>query len=276
MSDSSAYDHWVSAGEPFTLAKPLAAVRDRLRGYGYTVYDKGDTRHLLADPPEDHTPYSATGWPQPSPFGWGFAIDIMPPPSGSGLPSLAQLGRQLVADRQAGLTGIAWLKYINWEPGDGSCHHDSWQPAFARRDSSDRGHIHLSARTDYQTSDVAAGYDPVARARSGAMADLDYSPNRVPALPGQRTAKLMTAEVWTWIHNGVGVYATKAAERGGLIARLDRIEDALTKPSTGPTAQDIAAALLADPAFLAAVKAPPAADVAAELIRRLGGSAPTT
>jgi hypothetical protein len=174
MSDSSPYDRWVAAGEPFQLAKPLATIRDLLRGYGYTVYDKGDDRHLHADPPEDHTPYSATGWPAASPFGWGFAIDVMPPAK-AGLPSLAQLGAQLVADRKAGVAGVAWLKYINWEPDglSGPCYQDRWQPTHARRDSSDRGHIHLSGRTDFQTSDVAADYDPVARVRSAIVATAD-------------------------------------------------------------------------------------------------------
>lgn len=167
-----AHDRWLRAGEPFTLARPLAALRACLRGHGYTVYDLGDSAHLLRDPPEDHTPYSATGWPLPSPFGWGFAVDIMPPPAARGLPTLAQLGAQLFADRQAGHPAVGWLKYINWEPGDGKCWHDRWQPSYVRTTSTDRGHIHLSGRTDYQLSDVADGYDPVARLKGAAMAEL--------------------------------------------------------------------------------------------------------
>lgn len=264
MSDSSAYDRWVAAGEPFTLAKPLATLRDVLRRYGYTVYDKGDDRHLLADPPEDHTPYSATGWPQASPFGWGFAIDIMPPPSGSGLPSLAKLGAQLVADRKAGVAGVGWLKYINWEPGDGSCYHDSWQPSFARRDSSDRGHIHLSGRTDFQTSDAAAGYDPVARVRSNAMTELTSAQGTAITNLGNYTDPRIEA-----LARGldkVRFGGDKGAEVFPVVS-LKRIEKALAALPAPATAQEIAAALLADPE---ALKLPTAAEIAAELIRQLG------
>jgi hypothetical protein len=142
---------------------------------------------------------------------------------------------------------------------------------YARHASSDRGHIHLSGRTDYQTSDAAAGYDPVARVRGAAMADLSYDPNRVPKLPAARTAKLMIAELWTWVHQGVGVYADKPADRGGLIARLDRIEDAVSKAAPAPaSAAEIAAALVADPAFIEAVRFPSAAELVAEMIRQFG------
>lgn len=163
---SLAYQQWVAAGKPMSgLVRPAAALKAILRGYGYTVYDLGDESHLKADPPEDHTPFSATGWPAASPRWWVHAIDVMPPPAGSGLPSLAQLGARLVADRNAGVPGVLWIKYLNWEPGDGACWHESWQPSYARRASTDRGHLHISARTDVRDDHRADGYDLVARVR---------------------------------------------------------------------------------------------------------------
>lgn len=165
------YRQWVADGSPFTLVRPLRHLRDLLRGYGYTVYDRGNRDHLLHDPPEDHTPYSATGWPNTARYGYGYAVDIMPPGAGSKLPSLQQLGRQLYADRAAG--DIKWLKYINWEPDGnytGPCYHDAWQPDHTRRSSSDRGHIHVSARTGYEESTAGDGYDPVAVIRGEDMA----------------------------------------------------------------------------------------------------------
>lgn len=164
---SEAYYEWLAAGKPFKLAAPLVALRNLLRRYGYTVYDIGNERHQKAEPPEDHMPYSATGWPVASPRWWGFALDVMPPPAGSGLPTLAQLGRQIHNDRRNGVAGLAFLKYMNWEPGDGNCWHDSWQPAYARRSSSDRGHIHLSGRSDQYLTNTLGDYDPVARFRAG-------------------------------------------------------------------------------------------------------------
>jgi hypothetical protein len=160
------YDEWVADGAPWKPAQPVDDLARRLRGYGYTVYVLGDAGHLRAIPPEDHTPFSATGWPRSSPYPYVHALDIMPP-TAAGLPSLAQLGAQLYADKQSG--AAAWLKYMNWEPSGpgGPCWHDEWQPGHTRGPSSDRGHIHISIRSDYATSAAAAGYDPVARIRNG-------------------------------------------------------------------------------------------------------------
>jgi hypothetical protein len=161
------YDEWVADGKPWKPAQPIADLSTRLSGYGYTVYTIGNDAHLHANPPEDHTPYSHTGWPITSPYPYVHAMDIMPP-TDSTLPTLAQLGAQLFADKQAGAT--VWIKYMNWEPqgvNTGPCYHDEWQPTHTRENSTDRGHIHISIRSDYTTSTAAAGYDPVARIRTG-------------------------------------------------------------------------------------------------------------
>lgn len=164
---SPQHARWIRSGMQWSLARPLVALRDRLRRYGYTVYDLGDTRHLDHIPPEDHTPYSETGWPGTTPYGWVTAIDIMPEHP-AGLPSLQQLGRQLVDDRQANVPGVAWIKYINWGPvNDRSAQQDRWMPNHVKRSSSDVGHIHLSGRSDHVLSATPAelDYDPVARLR---------------------------------------------------------------------------------------------------------------
>lgn len=227
------YRAWVADGKPFQLAHPLVTIRDLLRGYGYTVYDIGDDAHLTRTKPEDHTPYSQTGWPVASPYGWGFALDIMPPPKG--LPSLAELGAQLYADKQAAVDGVRWLKYMNWEPGDGGCYQDRWQPTHARSDSSDRGHIHLSARTDYQTSTAAVGYDPVARARGEGM-DVNLSRGKrvKPKLVGDRDSGTQLDDVWAHEVLGVSAYDGEKSER---TKQLDRIEAALKAiPGADPVA----------------------------------------
>lgn len=163
---SRTYTSWNAAGRPVSgVARPAARLRDLLRGYGYTVYDIGNDDHLRHKPPEDHTPYSDTGWPVDPPLWWITAIDIMPPPSGRGLPSLATLARQIHDDRQAGHPGATWIKYINWEPGDGSCIHCSWQPTHVQVSSTDRGHIHISTLGDVIAYAGADDYDPVARTR---------------------------------------------------------------------------------------------------------------
>lgn len=174
----SQYNSWKADGRPFRLMTPAEDLQTNLQRHGYTVYDIGNESHMLASPAEDHTPFSGTGWPGLAKYGVGYALDVMPPAPGARskldgkpLPSLQQLGAQLVKDRKAGVPGISWLKYINWEPernNGGPCYQESWKPNHARKSSSDRGHIHVSARTGMETSTVARGYDPVARIRQGA------------------------------------------------------------------------------------------------------------
>lgn len=161
---SRQHRQWDEYGRPEQVARPVAELATVLRRYGYTVGVIGNSAHLDADPPEDHTPYSETGWPIPSPYGWIHAMDVMRPDHGSSLPTLTELGQQLHDDRQEGEPGARWIKYLNWEPAGaaGQCVHDSWQPVYARRPSTDRGHLHISCRSDCTTSPLADGYDPVA------------------------------------------------------------------------------------------------------------------
>ena len=166
---SPQHAQWIRSGRQWQLARPLLVLRDRLRGYGYTVYDLGDTGHLDRIPPEDHTPYSETGWPGATPYGWVTAIDVMPPSSTqprTGLPSLQSLGGQLFADRQAGVPAARWLKYMNWGPADDRhAVHDRWEPGHQRSMSDDAGHIHLSCRSDVTSAKYGDAYDPIARLR---------------------------------------------------------------------------------------------------------------
>ena len=156
---SAQHRRWINSGLTWTLAFPLAYLRDRLQRYGYVVYDIGNTEHLDHIPPEDHTPYSETGWPGTTPYGWVTAIDVMPNPT---LPSLQALGAQLYTDKEAGIAGF--IKYMNWGPNsDAHAVHDSWEPNHARESSTDTGHIHVSCRSDYIASTDFNAYDPIAR-----------------------------------------------------------------------------------------------------------------
>ncbi len=171
---TAAYTNWVRAGRPWKVAAPIKAIGDRLKAYGYTIYYLGsdDASHLQARTPQDHCPFSVTGWPVAHPYPYVTAMDIMPPKAGSGLPSLQQLGAQLVADKLGGVAGIGCLKYMNWEPdrdNGGRCWQDSFKPAHSRTTSTDRGHIHFSGRSDMVAdAGAAAFYDPVARVRGQA------------------------------------------------------------------------------------------------------------
>jgi len=179
---------WVTAGQSFTLAQPVADLASVLRRYGYTVGTIGNGAHLDARTPEDHTPYSATGWPVLSPRWFVHALDIMPPPGGRNLPTLAQLGSQLVLDRNTGVPGAAPIKYLNWQPAGGNIRHEAWDPKHRVSTSNDGGHIHLSIRSDCTRSTAMTGYDPVARLRGSAVLAPPIGPVAVataPPFPGR-------------------------------------------------------------------------------------------
>jgi len=158
---ATTYLQWVADGQPWKPATPVADLRDTLQRHGFTVYVLGDESHQKAQPPEDHVPYSHTPWPGKQPYPYVLAMDVMP----NGDLSLDKLGAQLVKDKNAGVSGVHGLKYLNWTDSNGNCWHESWQPKHARESSDDRGHLHLSWRTDFVTSTSAAGYDPVARVK---------------------------------------------------------------------------------------------------------------
>lgn len=152
----SNYTQWVADGSPWKAAVPVDSLAKVLRGYGYTVYVLGNKAHLTANPPEDHTPYSHTPWPGSQPYPFVLAEDIMP----GGKWPIDQLGAKIFADKVAGHPGLAGLKYMNWTDSAGHCWHDKWTPNHERSVSNDRGHIHLSWRTDYVRSNTP--YDPFA------------------------------------------------------------------------------------------------------------------
>jgi hypothetical protein len=149
---SRQHQDWINRGKPDSgLALPLQLLANTLSAAGYTVYVYPNDAHLDAEPPEDHTYYSETGWPSSSPKWWRHAIDIMPGPAGK--PSLQAIGQNLFNARQSGQ--ITWLKYMNW-PSDGNLSRavqDRWEPNHSRGSSSDTGHIHLSSITGCEVLD---------------------------------------------------------------------------------------------------------------------------
>lgn len=163
---------WRADGAPWEPAPWILAFERMAKTYGFIVYVIGDESHLSADPPEDHTPYSATGWPGSNPYPFVLACDIMPNTNRNtpgGTINLGQLGAQIEADRQANKPGAVAIKYINWTETDGQCVHDSWEPGFAERASSDTGHIHISVRTDRYDLGIGS-WDPFAAVLMGALA----------------------------------------------------------------------------------------------------------
>lgn len=156
---TQAYAEWLALGKPYELCQPGKDLLVVLKRAGYDCGSYPDLRHLTKDRPEDHTPFSYTGWPVASKRWVGHAIDVMPT---KGLPHLANLARRLIADKNAKVKGTGPIKYINWTSVDGVCRHESWQPDHRTTSSTDAGHLHISFRSDMDLSKeiYLAGYNP--------------------------------------------------------------------------------------------------------------------
>ena len=144
---SNSYYEWVAAGKPLTPALPVREIVDKLK----VAFPKGAQKNLFswyandthyqAIPPQDHTPFSATGWPGTSPRWYVFATDIM---------HRVDLGVDCnvlftywLAEAKAGRT--PWIKYIIWQAKLYDV-RNNWAPS---ANSGHFDHIHLSTRTDW-------------------------------------------------------------------------------------------------------------------------------
>lgn len=215
---------WRNAGKPWKLAQPIEDLARILRSHGYAVGTIGNDAHLNARLPEDHTPFSRTGWPGPHPYPYVLALDIMPPPYGRGLPNLAVLGAQIVQDRDSGYGPARWIKYVNWTNAAGAVRHERWTPDHLVKASNDAGHIHVSGRTDYVSSNVAQEYDPVARAihlvapapSTGAATAPRWPGRELTQPPQMRGADVRTwqrrMQVRGWVISADGVYGPKSED----------------------------------------------------------------
>jgi len=142
---SSQHQHWIDLGEHWVLAVPLidlkAAIVEVWNPPAETIGTIGDAAHLDAQPPEDHTPYSETGWPAKTPYGVVTALDY----SGPGWEALFD---HLINERMAGR--MLWIKYINYK----GIHH-RWEPNYTSGMSSDdprHGHLSILSSWCYQST----------------------------------------------------------------------------------------------------------------------------
>jgi hypothetical protein len=198
---------WVANGRPARAATPIADMIATFEGHGFTCFFLPDDKHLHADPPEDHCPFSNTPWPGDQPYPLILALDLMPHIEGDGK-SLAPIARAIIADKEAGLA--PWIKYMNWTDEHGDVHHTKWQPHESTGHSGDSGHIHISIRTDFATSTAARGWDPIT---GGAMTDAIVEALMNRTINGRRVADILGAEDGT---------------NRSLGARFDAIDTALT------------------------------------------------
>lgn len=221
---SQGYRDWLNAGKPYTLIRPAAAVQTTLRGHGLTVYDYPNQAHLQANTPEDHTPFSATSWPIKNARWRGHALDVMPRtgvPDAQAVAENADIARQLIRDRDAEVPGAMWIKYVNWTDERGVCQQVRWEGGRTERASTDKGHIHISGRSDCATDDRADDYDPIAR-MGGAGADVNLSDkNPFGSTPKQFTVE-PGVEAGPWLGGTVGAQLQYIREDGHFARALVR------------------------------------------------------
>lgn len=238
------YQDWVGDGRPFLLARPVQDYREQLLAAGWgavSIGTIGDRAHLTADPPQDHTPYSHTGWPVANPYPYVHAIDTS---SGGpeGMP-LADLGRQWIDDARSGLT--PWVKYIVWQ-GKRYDVRNEWSPL----DADDHfDHIHISMRTDWTYKSVGT-YRVVRKGQTVGSTqtgrDVWAEPISSPSLDYNQPASEWLK--WTYAnHRSLEAIGTQIA---GI-----RADMAATAGQNGPVvdAAALAAALASNEAFIAAL-----------------------
>lgn len=182
----------------------MRALQQTISPYGLVVYAYPDDSHLIASTPEDHTSFSATGYPTTAPRWVGNAIDIMPRNStAAAKKEAANLARQIIRDKNAGIPGTEHIKYMNWTDEQGICRQERWMPNHTTRSSSDKNHIHLSGLSTWARK-AAPFYDPIARMRAAASGGDDMSESWTKPITQGPTGiaghQRDTALAYAWFH----------------------------------------------------------------------------
>ena len=225
--------------------------------WGFTVYAYPDWSHLVASRPEDHTSFSVTGAPGPAPRWVGNAVDIMPRnDSRTADEELEALAVRIIADRQAGVPGTEWIKYINWTESSGECWHTSWESGRkVTTSSTDKGHIHISGLSTWATR-AAIPYDPMVRLY-GAVEEDDP-----------------VANTWTQgLTQGTAGYAGQQRDTALAFAWQSAAEAAQNSAATLELVKVIAGKVDIDPTELAAITAAAKAGAAAAIAEQADGQA---
>lgn len=147
----AAYYAWDRDGRPITPSGTIREQVERLRlGFPDASFSwYANEAHYQAEPPEDHTPFSATGWPVKSPYPYVFATDII---NGRGV-DCDELFAYYLGEARAGRT--PWRKYMIYKATIYDVRH-GWRP---QPSSGHETHIHLSDRTDWVDRSIGA-WDP--------------------------------------------------------------------------------------------------------------------
>lgn len=268
----AAYYSWDRLGRPLNPAQPIRELVNALKaGYPAAAAQNlfswyADEAHYQANFPEDHTPYSYTGWPEPNPQWWVCATDIMHRPD-LGVDCKA-IFAHLLESAKAGLT--PWLKYIIWQA---RLYHISneWRP---QANSGHFDHIHISTRTDHLEaslngwSPIPGGADDMTPEQAQQLKDV-WSALFEDAMPTDRPANSLVGLVTT-PSDAINLVLKGASRFGAAKDHPDpqirdhvpgndlrSVEGRLSEQAEVDVTVDadaVAAALAANPDFMAAIK----------------------
>lgn len=263
------YAPWVADGKPFRACTPVAEVIAKFKAARPAAAKAGcfgsigNLAHLTADIPKDHTPYSQTGWPLPSPYGVGFAVDIMHRPD-LGVDCNAIFAHWL-AEAKAGR--LPWLKYLIWQ-GKSYSVRNNWEP----RDADGHfDHIHASTRTDHVGTHIG-DFDPLGEDMAFKDdADFRAMMYRLDAVFGNKPKAEYTLPNGTKRSEANGLYVAQAGQDAAIaeLAKLSGMDEAeleSVKASAREGALAGAEAALTPEALADAI--PP--ELAADVVRLLG------
>lgn len=182
---TAAYGRWDRDGRPITPSQTIREMVGRMK----LAYPRAanifswyaNEAHYQASTPQDHTPFSVTGWPTTSPYPYVFATDIMHRPD-LGV-DCNVLFKYWLTEAKAGHT--PWRKYIIWQAKLYDV-RNNWNP---QGNSGHFDHIHLSDRTDWVNRSIG-DWDPTGEDMTTAQQFLDIMNDpKVAALWKARTVQ---------------------------------------------------------------------------------------
>jgi hypothetical protein len=152
---TAAYSRWDRDVRPITPSQTIREMVGKMKlayplSAGLFSWYANEA-HYQSDFPQDHTPFSVTGWPGTSPYPVVFATDIMHRPT-LGV-DCNKLFPYWLAEAKAGHT--PWRKYIIWQAKLYDVRND-WRP---QTNSGHFDHVHLSDRTDWVNRSIG-DWDP--------------------------------------------------------------------------------------------------------------------
>lgn len=241
---TAAYRDWVRAGRPWEICTPVEAFVAALQAAGWAggaLGTIGDEAHLQAETPQDHTPFSATGWPGSHPYPLILALDVMHSPEGGR--DVAPLADYWLYEARQGR--MPWLKYMTWRARRYDV-RNNWSPVAAQ---GHWDHAHLSFRTDYARTGIGS-WQVIPNGGN----EMDVNERNMHVADTWRNLAILTGTDAVYQLEGEPEQRHEVNEPWLLLKRLETaVEVLLSRPYGALDPQAIASALAGNEAFIQAL-----------------------